>query len=95
MGSGQESSGFLGSKWMTIILVVILVILAAIFIWALRSGWFYKVGRKKATTPNDDFQPGGAMNQQFYKTDEYVELRDINPKLRLAAQLSWEKPVVS
>ena len=37
MGRGEEKSGFISSKWMTIILVAVLVILAVVLIWILKD----------------------------------------------------------
>lgn len=83
MGKGEGGSSFLGSTWMTIILVVLLIVLAVVLVWAIKSGWFYTVGRKKAKSPEADFQPGKVMNQQFYSPGEHYELASIDERLVL------------
>ena len=73
MGSGESKSGFFGSIWMTIVLIVVLIVLGLLLIWVLKTGWFYKLGRKKETKP----QLRPVMNQQLHRPGE-------RPRLELA-----------
>ena len=73
MGAGEKKSGFFSSIWMTVILIAVLVILGVLLIWVLKTGWFYKIGRKKQTKP--ELSP--VMNQQFHNPGE-------RPRLELA-----------
>ena len=66
MGAAEKKPGFFGSMWMTIILATVLVILGILLIWVLKTGWFYKIGRKKETKP--DLKP--VMNQQLHSPGE-------------------------
>ena len=60
MGAGEKKSGIFSSIWMTIILIAVLIILGILLIWVIKTGWFYKVGRKRQTTP----ELKTVMNQQ-------------------------------
>ena len=70
MGAGEKKPGFFGSIWMTIILIVALVVLAIILIWVLKSGWLYRIGKKKDKTP----ELKSVMNQQFHHPSERLRL---------------------
>jgi len=69
----EDKPGFLASKWMTIILIAVLVILALIFIWIQSAGgfgnFFDKFKKKKDVKPSLR-PPGTAMNQQFHSPGE-------------------------
>ena len=73
MGAGEKKSGTFSSIWMTVILIVVLIVLAIILYWALKTGWFYKIGRKRQTTP----ELKTVMNQQLHNPVE-------RPRLELA-----------
>ena len=68
----EDKPGFLASKWMTIILIGVLVLLVIIFIWIQSSGgfgnFFDKFKKKKEAKPSLK-PPGSAMNQQFHHPD--------------------------
>ena len=73
MGAGEKKSGIFSSIWMTIILIAVLIILGILLIWVIKTGWFYKVGRKRQTTP----ELKTVMNQQLHNPGE-------RPRLELA-----------
>jgi hypothetical protein len=73
MGAGEKKSGFFSSIWMTVVLVAALVILGIMLIWVLKTGWFYKLGKKKQAEPR--LRP--VMNQQLHNPGE-------RPRLELA-----------
>jgi hypothetical protein len=96
MGKGEETSGFLGSKWATIILIVVLVVLAALLYLILgnneRADRFFKRFQKKETKDTGPpLKP--VMNDQPQDPGYQPELEVIDSRLRLVAQLSWQKPV--
>ncbi len=68
----EDKPGFLASKWMTVALIGVLVLLAVIFIWIQGSGgfgsFFDKFKKKKQAKPSLK-PPGAAMNQQFHRPD--------------------------
>ena len=76
----EDKPGFLASKWTTIILIAMVVILLAIFIWIQATGgfslFFDKFRKKKDKTPT--LKPGRpVMNQQIHSPSE-------RPRLELA-----------
>lgn len=90
MGRGEEKSGFMGSKWMTIALVVVLVILAAVLIWILKDPkGFDRFKRKKKPELKTPTAPTG---QQIYSPDDQPKLESIDSRFRVVAELSWQKP---
>ena len=88
MGRGEEKKGFMDSRWMTITLVVVLIVLAVLFVMALKKGWFYRVGRKGRPA----LKPA-AMNQQLYSPNDRLGLKSIDNRLGVVAELSWQKSV--
>ena len=74
MGAGEKKSGIFSSIWMTRILITVLIILGILLIWVLKTGWFYKMGKKKQTKP-ELIKP--VMNQQLHNPGE-------RPRLELA-----------
>jgi len=88
MGRGEEKSGFMSSKWMTIALIVVLVLLAAILIWILKDPrGFDRFKRKK--TP--DLKPVGPTGQQLRIPNDRPTLELVDDRLRVVAELSWQK----
>lgn len=65
----EDKPGFLASKWMTIVLIAVLVILVVTFIAIQKTGgfsnFFDKFKKKKEAKPSLK-PPGSAMNQQIY-----------------------------
>jgi hypothetical protein len=86
MGSGENKSGFFGSIWMTIVLIVVLIVLGILLIWVLKTGWFYRLGKKKETKP----QLRPVMNQQLHNPGERpgLELADNGLIIVTEAELS-------
>jgi hypothetical protein len=75
---GKE--GFLGSKWTTIILAVVLIIMAAILIWIFRTGGFDRFKPKpKMRLPG---QPAMYHNPT---------IPGAQARLTVVADLSWKK----
>lgn len=68
----EDKPGFLASKWTTIILIAVLVLLVIMFIWIQSSGgfgsFFEKFKKKKEMKPSLK-PPGTVMNQQFHRPD--------------------------
>ena len=62
----EDKPGFLASKWTTIILIAVLVILVVIFIWIQSTGgfsnFFEKFKKRKEVKPS--LKPPGAMMDQ-------------------------------
>lgn len=73
----EDKPGFLASKWTTIILIAVLVLLVIMFIWIQSSGgfgsFFEKFKKKKDAKPSLK-PPGVAMNQQFHSPGERPSL---------------------
>jgi hypothetical protein len=88
MGRGEEKSGLMGSKWMTIALIVVLVLLAAILIWILKDprGFDRFKGKKKP-----ELKPVGSTGQQLRIPNDRPRLELVDDRLRVVAQLSWQK----
>lgn len=94
----EEASGFMGSRWMTIILIVVLVILAVVLYFVLgnneRADNFFKRFRKgKGSETGQPLKP--AMNDQFRNPNYQPTLESIDDRLRVVAELSWQKPASS
>jgi len=90
MGSAEEKKpGFSSSKWMTIILIAVLVILAVIFIWVLKDPRGFDRFKKRKTPTKPDLKPG-AMNQQLYSPGGRHKLELVDSRLREIAELSWQ-----
>lgn len=89
MGKGQKP-GIMESKWTTIILVVVLIILAVVLIWIFKTGGFDKFKRKRQALPPLK-QP--AMNGKFQTLSDQAKLNSIDSRLQLVAELSWKKVV--
>lgn len=85
----SEKPGLMESKWTTIILVVVLIVLAVVLIWIFKTGGFdrFKPKRKKL----EPLKPS-VMNDQHFLTDQ-AKLQSINSRLTLADELSWRKSV--
>jgi hypothetical protein len=89
MGKGeQEQTGFMGSKWMTIILIAVLVILAAILIWILKDPRGFDRFRKKKK-PDEALKP--TLGQLIHDSNEMYTLEDVDERLKVIAQLSWQR----
>ena len=88
MGSAEKK--FMSSKWMTIILVAVLVILAVILIWILKDprGFDRFKQKKKAEPP---LKP--TMNEQLYSPDYQPKLELVDSRLRLVGELSWQRSI--
>ena len=84
----------MSSKWMTIVLIAVLVILAvALFLILRRPEGFEMFKRKKKVAP-PTLKPGSiGMNQPFHSPNDRPELELVDDRLRLVAELSWQKPV--
>jgi hypothetical protein len=89
MGRGEEKSGFMGSKWMTIALVVVLVLLAVILIWILRDPRGFE--RFKPKRKPELKTPTTPTGQHIYSPDGRPNLESIDNRL-VVAELSWQKP---
>jgi uncharacterized ion transporter superfamily protein YfcC len=83
---GKE--GFLGSKWTTIILAVVLVIMAAILVWIFKTGGFdrFRPKRKPSLPPSKI-----SMNHNPTMPGDQANLRTIDSRLTAVADLSWKK----
>jgi len=90
MGRGEEKSGLMGSKWMTIALVVVLVILAVILIWILKDPRGFDRFKRRKKPELKPVKP--AMNQQLHSPNELPGLELVDSRLRVIAELSWQKP---
>ena len=89
MGRGEEKSGFVGRNWITIALIAVVIILAAILIWILKSPeGFDRFKRKK----KPDLKPvKPVMNQQLHSPNGEPRLELVDDRLRVVAELSWQK----
>lgn len=82
MGSAEEKPGFMSSNWVTIVLIAVLLIFAAILIIILKTGGFDRFKREPDKKP--DLKPG-AMYQQLYRSDGQAEMEWAGDKLRVIA----------
>ena len=94
MGRGEETSGFLGSKWATIILIAVLVILGLLLYLILgsneRADKFFKRFQKKETKQEGPpLKP--VMNDQLHDPNYQPGLESIDDRLVVVAELSWQK----
>lgn len=90
MGKG-EKPGAIGSKWTTIILILVLVILIGIFVWISATGglesFFHRFRQKRKPLP--PLKP--EVHQQFRILSDQDKLESIDSRLRVIAELSWNK----
>lgn len=94
MGRGEETSGFLGSKWATIILIAVLVILGLLLYLILgsneRADRFFKRFQKKDTKQEGPpLKP--VMNDQLHDPNYQPGVESIDDRLVVVAELSWQK----
>ena len=90
MGSGEKKSGFMSSKWMTIILIAVLVILVATLIWILKDPRGFERFKKKK---KPELKPSAPTSQQLHTPNEKLELESVDDRLKVIAELSWKKTV--
>ena len=90
MGTGEEKSGLMSSKWMTIILVGVLVILAVILIWVLKDPRGFERFKKKKQ-PKDLKPP--TIGQQLHNPSDQPILELADSRLMVIAELSWQKSI--
>ena len=89
MGTGEEKKSRSGLL-VTVILIAVLIILAALLIWILRDPrGFDRFKRQKETKPS--LKPG-VMNQQFRDLADQTRLEMVDARLRVVGELSWQKP---
>lgn len=85
----SEKPGLMESKWTTIILVVVLIVLAVVLIWIFKTGGFDRFKpKKKQLAP---LKPS-VMNDHYFLSDQ-AKLQSIDSRLTLAGDLSWRKSV--
>jgi hypothetical protein len=90
MGTGEEKKSRSGLV-VTVVLIAVLVILAALLIWILRDPrGFDRFKKRKETKPS--LKPS-VMNQQFRDLADQTKLEMVDARLRVAGELSWQKPV--
>ena len=99
MGRAEEKTGFMSSKWMTIILISVLVILAALLIWVLRDPrGFDRFKRKKRPSlkqPTVSQLPSRQAREDGEAgTVGLGDLRSVDSRLRVVAELSWQGSVL-
>ena len=90
MGSGEEKSGFMSSRWMTIVLIAVLVILAVALIWILKDPRGFDRFRKKKS-PESLIKP--TVNLQLHNPNERLHLESVDHRLGVVAELSWQESV--
>ena len=89
MGTGAEKKSRSGLV-VTIVLIAVLIILAAILMWILRDPrGFDRFKKQKETKPS--LKPS-VMNQQFRDLADQTKLEIVDARLRVVGQLSWQKP---
>lgn len=94
MGRAEEKPGFMGSKWMTIVLIAVLVILAVALFLILRRPEGFEIFKKKKKVAPPTLKPGSTgMNQQFHNPNDRPKLESVDDRLKVVAELSWQKPV--
>ena len=95
MGSGGEASGFMGSKWMTIILIAVLVILAVALYFILgdneKADRFFKRFQRNKQKQGKPLKP--KLSDQPHNSSYQFALESIDDRLKVVARLSWQKPV--
>ncbi len=92
MGTGEEKKSRSGLV-VTIVLIAVLVILAALLIWILKDPrGFERFRKKKETKPS--LKPG-VMNQQLHHLADQTKLEMVDARLRVVGELSWQKPPAS
>lgn len=89
MGIGEEKKSRSGLV-VTIVLIAVLVILAAILIWILKDPrGFDRFRKQKETKPS--LKPS-VMNQQIHDLADQSKLEMVDTRLRVVSELSWQKP---
>ena len=78
MGSVEEKPGFMSSNWVTIVLIAVLLLFAAILIIILKTGGFERF--KKQPDKKPELKPGV---MQPYRSDGQPELAWVGDKLKL------------
>jgi len=89
MGKGEEKSGFIGRNWITIVLIVAVIILAAILIWILKDPRGFDRFKRKKRPELKPVKP--VMNQQLHSPSDRHRLESVDDRLRVVAELSWQK----
>ena len=90
MGSGENKSGLMSSKWMTVVLIAVLVILVAVLVWVLKDPRGFERFKKKKT---HELKPSAPTSQQLHTPNERLELESVDDRLRVIAELPWLKDV--
>ncbi len=88
MGTGEEKKSRSGLV-VTVVLIAVLVILAALLIWILKDPrGFDRFKKQKETKPS--LKPS-AMIQQFHHLADQTGLEMVDARLRVVGELSWQK----
>ena len=88
MGTGEEKKSRSGLV-VTIVLIAVLIILAALLMWILRDPrGFDRFKKRKETKPS--LKPS-VMNQQFLDLADQTKLEMVDARLRVVGELSWQK----
>ena len=90
MGSGENKSGLMSSKWMTVVLIAVLVILVAVLVWVLKDPRGFERFKKKRT---HELKPSAPTLQRLQNPNERLELASVDDRLRVIAELSWLKDI--
>ena len=93
MGKGEEKSGLMGSKWMTLVLIVVLVVLAVAFFLILKNPKQFEIFKKKKQRKVTPLKP--TVYHQLHNLNDRPKLELVDDRLRVVAELSWQKPVSS
>jgi len=89
MGTGEVKKSRSGLV-VTIVLIAVLIILAAILMWILRDPrGFDRFKKRKETKPS--LKPS-VMNQQIRDLANQTKLEIVDARLRVVGELSWQKP---
>jgi len=87
MGRGEEKKSKSG-LWVTIILIVVLIALAAVLIWILKDPRGFDRFKKKK---KPGLKPTVERQQLHHPSDRTLALVDSG--LQVVAELSWQRPV--
>lgn len=90
MGRGEEKSGLMDSKWTTIILIAVLVILAAAVIYVFKNPQVLDKLKPSRRQKQEPLKPS-IMNQQLHSPSVQSKLESVDGRLRVVAELSWQE----